>query len=278
MKHTNPTTTNNRPGRRLARRAAALAIAASAAVGVTAAGSLDAGAWTPAPDGPLGGGWAPSLPVPFPTPSPSPLPSIPRITLPDSAFRPVLPDLPVLPPVSDLPIAPPVDDGGGDDDPAGVRPLDPSRVRPIDPGSLVPDEPLCELVDCGDPSDDVADPEEPSIPPAVESEDCLPTTPASWGAEAGTIIVSGPCEELTPDGTPEDLGYPDSEGQVGEPTGSTTTTEPEVTPVRVESATGSLAFTGSDLALPLAGAGLLGAGGVLAGISVLARRTRSGRS
>jgi len=31
------------------------------------------------------------------------------------------------------------------------------------------------------------------------------------------------------------------------------------------------------LALPLAGAGLLGGGGVLAGISVLARRTRSGR-
>jgi hypothetical protein len=278
MQHTIPTTVNNRPGRRLARRAAALVVAATAAFGVTAAGSLDAGAWTPAPDGPLGGGWAPSLPEPSPKPLPSPRPSLPPITLPESVFQPVRPAKP-LPPASDPSFVPPVDDGAGDDardDGARpVSPLDPSRVRLLDPDSLVPDGPLCEVADCPDETEEVPGDE---IPPAVESDDCLPTTPASWGAEAGTIVVSGPCEELTPDGTPEDLGYPDSEGQVGDPVGSTSTTEPEVTPVRVESATGSLAFTGSDLALPLAGAGLLGAGGVLAGISVLARRTRSGRS
>jgi hypothetical protein len=297
MQHTNPTTITNRPTRRLARRAAALAIAATATFGVSAAGALDAGAWTPGPDGPLGGGWTPTLP--FPEPLPAPAPSVPRITLPDSAFRPVLPDLPVLPPVSDLPIVPPV---GDDDGGSGPTRPDLTPVAPIEPGSLVPDEPLCEVVDCGAPSGDVADPEEPSLPPAVESDDCLPTTPASWGAEAGTIVVSGPCEELTPDGVPEDLGYPDGEGldecipyvvpadaeqaaaqgQPGEfgPEACDEPGEPteEVTPVRVEGTTTSLAFTGSDAVLPLAGAGLLGAGGILAGISAAARRLRSTRS
>jgi len=233
-----PTTRN-----RIVRRAAALVVVATAAIGGPVLSSVDAGAWTPSPDGPLGGGWHPTLPL---TPSPTIPPSVPRITLPDSAFRPPLADLPPLPPIGDLPYTPPVDDGGeseeADDGPVRTIPrvtIPEVGATPIDPDSLIPDEPLCEVVDC--------------------------------------TVVPESSEDSTPDGSPEDLGYPDSEGQVGDPVGSTTTTEPEVTPVRVESATGSLAFTGSDLALPLAGAGLLGAGGVLAGISVLARRARSGR-
>lgn len=262
---------------RIARGAAAVAIAASAAIGGAAVSAIDAGAWTPAPDGPLGGGWRPTAPVTVP---PTIHPAVPRMTLPESAFRPILPD---LPPVSDLPIVPPAEDDPGPSGPVydgPVRTIPEVDLTPIDPDSLYPDDPLCEFIDCSvDPgTPEPSDVAEDGIPPVVESDDCLPTTPASWGSEAGEIVVSGPCEELTPDGTPEDLGYPDSEGQVGDPVGSTTTTEPEVTPVRVESATGSLAFTGSDLALPLAGAGLLGAGGVLAGVSVLARRARSGRS
>ena len=79
------------------------------------------------------------------------------------------------------------------------------------------------------------------------------------------------------------------------PDGTTTTTvpdstvpDPEVLPsttirprpqqVRTESKPGTLAFTGSDAFLPLAGAGLLGAGAAMAGISVAARRVRHRRS
>ena len=261
---------------RIARGAAAVAIAASAALGGAALSSVDAGAWTPAPDGPLGGGWRPSAPVTVP-------PTVPRITLPESAFRPTLPDLTPLPPVSDLPVVPPVED---DSEPSGpvydgpVRSIPEVDITPIDPDSLYPDDPLCEFVDCSaDPgTPEPGDVPEDGIPPSVESDECLPPAPPSGGSDAGDGVGPGPCGELTPDGTPEDLGYPDSEGQLGDPGGSTTTTEPTAVPVRVESATGSLAFTGSDIALPLAGAGLLGAGGVLAGISVLARRVRSGRS
>lgn len=284
-----PTTRN-----RIVRRAAALVVVATAAIGGPVLSSVDAGAWTPSPDGPLGGGWHPTLPL---TPSPTIPPSVPRITLPDSVFRPPLADLPPLPPIGDLPYTPPVDDGGeseeADDGPVRTIPrvtIPEVGATPIDPDSLIPDEPLCEVVDCPVVPDEDEVPEG-EIPPGDLTEDCSPADP---------LGVPGPCEELTPDGSPEGLGYPDSEGLVDEcvtydppanadeaeaqgqpgesgPETCDEPTDPEVTPVRVESATGSLAFTGSDLALPLAGAGLLGAGGVLAGISVLARRARSGR-
>ena len=270
-----------RPGRRIARGAAALALAASAAFGATAITAGAAGAWTPAPDGPLGGHWTPQLPA-EPLPTLPPLPRFPRVTLPDSAFQPVLPDTPLVPvtPVG------PVDDGGG----AGTDTPGTGSIRPIDPDSVIgpvfPDELPCGGEECPPESELPDGPEDTGFPPIVESDDCLPTTPASWGAEAGTIVVSGPCDETTTT-VPGDLGYPDSEGLVdpeglGYPDGEGLDEAPpapeDLEPVRAESATGSLAFTGSELALPIAGAGLLGAGGLLAGISVLARRARSGRS
>jgi len=237
---------------RIARGAAAVAIAASAALGGAVLSSVDAGAWTPAPDGPLGGGWRPSAPVTVP-------PTVPRITLPESAFRPTLPDLTPLPPVSDLPVVPPVED---DSEPSGpvydgpVRSIPEVDITPIDPDSLYPDDPLCEFVDCN------VEPEVPVEPEDVPDDTTTTTIPEDLGYPDSEGLVD-----------PEGLGYPDGEGLDEAPPAPE-----DLEPVRAESATGSLAFTGSELALPIAGAGLLGAGGLLAGISVLARRARSGRS
>ncbi len=242
-----------RPARRVARGAAALVLAASAAFGATAITAGAAGAWTPAPDGPLGGHWTPQLPA-EPLPTLPPLPRFPRVTLPDSAFQPVLPDTPLVPvtPVG------PVDDGGAPDRPADEPPwrIPEIDAGPIDADDLYLDDPLCEFVDCN------VEPEVPVEPEDVPDDTTTTTIPEDLGYPDSEGLVD-----------PEGLGYPDGEGLDEAPPAPE-----DLEPVRAESATGSLAFTGSELALPIAGAGLLGAGGLLAGISVLARRARSGRS
>ncbi len=280
------TACSTRPGLgRLARGAAALTLAVTAAFGSTALAVADAGAWVPSPDNPFGEEWSPVLPpteswapVTPPTTTP-PSPVIPRVTLPDSVFQPVLPDPADLALIPELP-DPPSTDGGLPVPSLPDRIPESVPLTPIGPGRLLPDGPSVP---------------EPTIPP-IHGPDCLSDTPSGWGSGSAATEEPPPCDPMSPGG----LGYPDGEGMedeclpydppanareaeaLGQPGefGPGTCDEPgdpEATPVRVESATGSLAFTGSDLALPLAGAGLLGGGGVLAGISVLARRTRSGR-
>jgi hypothetical protein len=164
-----------------------------------------------------------------------------------------------------------------------VRTLPPGFGGVIDSPVFTPD---------GDPTADapVAD-EDPRPPlvtgPATEvpSTDTVPTDPG-----ASTTTVPAGVQELPPCG-------PDAATVAFVPC-ATTTTVPATTDTvpgdtvpttvapttvvrgateivdRVDGGPDSLAFTGSNAALPIAGAGLLGAGAALAGISVLARRRR----
>ncbi len=261
--HPNDTAARGRRGR-ITRGAAALLVAASAAFGSSAL-AADAGATTPLPD-PFDPGSFVVSPI-TPTIPSSPRPGLSGVDIPYDVVIPE--DLEPIRPIPDLPPAWTGDSEGGGpvDVPTGpvVTPDD------LDPdGSLVEDG--CLTLECVEDSDE-GDPDEPEVTipegtiPPIHGPDCV-TTPSSWGSEAGGLVVSDPCDPSTSSGDPEGLGYPDGEGFE----------YPESTPVRTETAEGVLAFTGSDALLPIAGAGLLGAGGVLAGISVLARRARNGRS
>jgi len=254
--NTNQTSGTERTARtasrsRIGRGAAALVVAASAAFGSTAISMADAGAFTPLPDPIPPGGWV--LPPNLPTIPPAPLPPVRR----------------PLPPVS-IPIRPPIPPAPL---PGGPIPF-PSLPLPLPPA------PPAE-----------SDVPRVTIPPAITPDDFRPERPIldctviDCTIDPGTTPddVPTPDDELTPDETTTTtttvpgLGYPDGEGLTDGPTAPEPASA-EATPVKVESAEGVLAFTGSDAFLPLAGAGLLGAGGVLAGISVLARRARNGRS
>ena len=223
----------------LVRRAAAVALATSAGLTGVALSASSASAYTPLP-GPI-----PSVTLPvLPHFVPPVLPSIPPL-VPPVYTPPVLPHLPIDP----LPDpAPPADDDDGDG-PAITVPqpgsvIDPSDLNgPGDGGGPVID-PNCIIAVC---------------PPATT--DTVPENTTTTTVPDDTTTTTVP-PSTVPD--PEVL--------------PSTTVRPRVEQVRTEPRSGSLAFTGSDAVLPLAGAGLLGAGGALAGISVFARRLRNRRS
>ncbi|MFZ4668228.1 MAG: hypothetical protein ACOYML_02935 [Microthrixaceae bacterium] len=171
--------------------------------------------------------------------------------------------------------------------PASIPPM----VRTLPPGfGGVIDAPV--LTPDGDPTAEApATDEDPRIPPGKgpgteePPKDAVPTDPG-----ASTTTVPAGAQELLPCG-------PDVATVAFVPC-ATTTTVPATTDTvpgdtvpttvvpttvvrgatevldRVDDGPDSLAFTGSNAALPIAGAGLLGAGAALAGISVVARRRR----
>lgn len=224
---------DSRRAGRLVRRAAAVALAASAGLTGVALSAGPASAYTPLPD-PVPDFTLPVLPV---------LPYLPPV-VPPVYTPPVLPNLPINPLPDPVPPA-----GGGDegDGPAITVPM---------PGDFVDPDIIDDLTDGGGPVID------PNCIIAV----CTP--PDSTVPETTTTTVP---DDVTTTTVPSST-VPDPEVL------PSTTVRPRPQPVRTESKPGTLAFTGSDAVLPLAGAGLLGAGGALAGISVFARRLRNRRS
>ena len=231
---TNPNSTGARRSGRLVRRAAAVALAASAGLTGVALSASSASAYTPLPD-PVPDFTLPVFPV---------LPYLPPV-VPPVYTPPVLPNLPIDP------LPDPVPPAGGGDDGSG-----PVITVPM-PGNFVDPDIIDDLDDGGGPVID------PNCIIAV----CTP--PDDTVPETTTTTVP---DEVTTTTTVPDSTVPDPEVL------PSTTIRPRPQEVRTESKAGTLAFTGSDAVLPLAGAGLLGAGGALAGISVFARRLRNRRS
>lgn len=237
---TNPNSTGARRSGRLVRRAAAVALAASAGLTGVALSPSSASAWTPLPD-PIP---TPGVTIPFiPRFTPPVMPSIPPL-VPPVYTPPVLPHLPIDP----LPDPePPADGGGSGDGPVITVPtgpiIDPDALEDLTDGGGQVFDPNCIIAVCTPPDDTVPETTTTTVPDEVTTTTTVP-------------------DSTVPD--PEVL--------------PSTTIRPRPQQVRTESKPGTLAFTGSDAVLPLAGAGLLGAGGALAGISVFARRLRNRRS
>lgn len=243
MQVSNATSTHTsgarRPGR-LVRRAAAVALAASAGLTGVALSATSASAWTPLPDPiPMPGVTIPVMPHFVPPVLPSIPPLVPPVYTP-----PVLPNLPIDP------LPDPEPPAGGGDGPVITVPqpgsvIDPGDLNDPNPGGGPVIDPNCIIAVCPPATTDTV-PENTTTTTTVPDETTTSTVPGS------TV----PDPEVLP----------------------STTIRPRPQEVRTESRPGSLAFTGSDAVLPLAGAGLLGAGGALAGISVFARRLRNRRS
>jgi hypothetical protein len=161
--------------------------------------------------------------------------------------------------------AAPVPDDPGDWEVAPIEipaPEVPSVEDLIDPDLTIPTFTVPE---------DLFDPGVPEVPVDPEVDD----TPEDAPEETPEDTPEGTPED-TPEETPEDTPEDTPEETPAQPEGSTTTTP------RGEEASSSrpqgeeLAYTGNDSKVPLAGAGLVAAGGLIAGLSILARRFAAG--
>jgi hypothetical protein len=249
-----------RTGRRFAA-GVVLAAAGTAALG-SFAGTAGAapGPGVPAVDPSVTGRPAPSIPRPA-------VPVTPRITVPTGppaielkpGITPITPPSIIVPPPSNDREA---DAGGGPVGPAVIPTdddlVDPDRFR-VDDDVVIRDVPDLDgvLVDAdGEPADD---------PEAGFEDDGEATTTTEEPTEADAAEV---------DAAADDPGVEVEEAADEQaPVDATPTDADDAAEQR--KAAGSLAFTGSDAALPLAGAALVGAGGLFAGVSALVRRRRA---
>lgn len=100
---------------------------------------------------------------------------------------------------------------------------------------------------------------EVTVPPLVPGET---TTTTTWPDGTTTTVPGGSTSTTVPGGS--------TTTTAGEEVQGTTTVKPYTTSKSYDGE--ELAYTGNDSAVPLAGAGLVAAGGLVAGLSVLARR------
>lgn len=256
-------TTDPRRGHPPVRRTASRLIAASLIAVVGAAATATAAGAAPGPGGPEGDSIEGQIEAYDPPTAPKP--SVPHPTVPSVGDLQLKDDLEVH-----LPDGYTYPDDDADPEPCGedcppaadddlleeAVPLDPE----VGPQDCTEDHPCEEPGD--EPSDDCDDPEptKPEKPTAEVADDQVlieKAVPEFPGGDVPEATEPEDCDtpEDTPTTTPE-----------------TPTTTPEVEYEVDERKVEELAFTGSNLLLPLVGAGILGAGAVAVGLSLAARR------